>query len=422
MKRKHKNKTKRNKTRNKTRNKRTLNRKIKKKTKKRTKQRTKRYRNVNLIKQVGGRNQPIYSSSGAGDWYLYTGARMPAGLGTAQHDYLYDKNKWKLQTPPVEERRGDGFIFISDISFVESANHRRQNKLKDISRWWPMENRGQPYGTTDEALRDPNILERIVFEIRDHTRTLEIPIIQGIHVSPIAEIKCGGYGCAFEAAVTSADFSGNLVIKQQCNRRTDLISFDKRKSNEIMIMAKIRQNGDYANILQLKGLVEDMPTLVARGRGPDGSPRVGAPDFARERVACETIAIPLCGQSLNSYLDQSPPAGRSKQEIFTLIEHVLDAIIYLHSIGILHNDIHGNNIMECFDGTFGSNRFKLIDFGLSSFIVRDDQKYLDFEQFNDYVLTYREISERNVTMAEIHAFLSRNYGNNPNLMRGLELS
>jgi len=402
------NRPKRNKTkRNKIKNKRILSRRIKKKTRKRTKQRTKRYRNVNLIKQVGGRTQHIY-----GNWYLYTGTR---GLATATYDYLYDKTVWRVQTPPVEERRGEGFIFINDISFElsfkakndsgyisiyvygnwdrllklprEGRKKYSSDKLKNLPRFQD-DNNSPPeiFGTTDFALEDQNIRERILFEIKkqidgndcssnSETRCL-LPEIDAdmARCQKTQKLSNGIEGVAYIGDLfLTGDRIGREVVYKEINPRVS--------DNELLILSKIHESGNYSHIVNFVGFI----------RGNEDFGGIGNKIYVIEECI-ET--------SLNYFSSQ-----RSEGQVFVFIESILDGIIFLQKIGIVHADIHGDNIMLCLEPSHGGNKWKLIDFGFSFFISQEEHKYLDFLKFRIYVID--KILGRSLTGKE-KSFITQN--------------
>jgi len=83
------------------------------------------------------------------------------------------------------------------------------------------------------------------------------------------------------------------------------------------------------------------------------------------------------GEDLFDYLNREENIKRKDMTVFApLYLQILEAVSYLHEMGIAHIDLKLENIML----DFATNKIKLIDFGHSYFFIRNEQRVALTEQ------------------------------------------
>ena len=85
------------------------------------------------------------------------------------------------------------------------------------------------------------------------------------------------------------------------------------------------------------------------------------------------IGMERHGQTLNSFFDcYDGYETLSLSSIMDIAEQICRGVVYLHEQAVIHNDLHPANVLAVFDNTESSIRVKLIDFGLSFTLGRDN--------------------------------------------------
>ena len=85
---------------------------------------------------------------------------------------------------------------------------------------------------------------------------------------------------------------------------------------------------------------------------------VGVQDYFEENKTAYLVMEYLSGGSLTQYLEEKPFHRIGTEESVKMLLPILEALMFLHSLGIIHNDISPDNMV--FDG---EKNLKLIDFG-----------------------------------------------------------
>lgn len=120
-----------------------------------------------------------------------------------------------------------------------------------------------------------------------------------------------------------------------------------------------------------QGLDEARVLRLCNAHDPDdlhGIVRLHDIFYTREHLC---VVSELLGPSLHDVAERDClPVARSYSEFYALTQRLLDALAFLHSLGIAHCDVKPENVLMASDAS-GLDKCKLIDYGGACFVAHD---------------------------------------------------
>lgn len=161
-----------------------------------------------------------------------------------------------------------------------------------------------------------------------------------------------------QGSVYTGKYNGQLVAVKEYQSRCETHLLHNMQLTEIKVMEYLRRlNGHHHNIVEFKGIVR-----------------------SRRRLFPKYVVMELCEYSLDKqefkdmvYNGVQQKIDREEHVLKPILRDVARALAFIHSKGVIHNDIKPANILVQFEEDSELPTYKLADFGIACIIDNQNQ-------------------------------------------------
>lgn len=124
-----------------------------------------------------------------------------------------------------------------------------------------------------------------------------------------------------------------IIIERKSAVIVTAIHNESQKRVALKFVPEVYFNDDLPSILRQMNHTNILPTYDIFGFPDDGSPRF------------HCISMPFIESDLQHYFHHTCSRSLSEMEVCQIMEEILNAIFYIHSIGICHMDLKLSNVL-----------------------------------------------------------------------------